>query len=121
MSKDNFEQVETNVEQIVHSQVAVETNVNEVSESLDTDNEQENNSSVFMKSLSARVLDEIIIGIISVILLYIFDAILRLFEYNISEKISMLFIIFVIVSIIYASVLESGKSGKTVGKKLFNI
>jgi uncharacterized RDD family membrane protein YckC len=46
---------------------------------------------------------------------------LKIGGYLISQKISMLFIIFVLVSIIYNSVMEATKNGRTLGKKLLGI
>jgi uncharacterized RDD family membrane protein YckC len=75
----------------------------------------------YIKSLSAIIVDEVIIGIISIILFYIFEALLRLGGYFISQKISMIFVLFVVVSILYISFMEASKAGKTLGKKLINL
>jgi cation transport ATPase len=74
--------------------------------------------SPFLKSLLATVVDEVIIGIISVALLYLTDFILRAAGYFISGKISMLFIIFVVVSILYPIIMECSKKGNTIGRSL---
>jgi uncharacterized RDD family membrane protein YckC len=72
----------------------------------------------FIKSLSAIIVDEVIIGIISIIVLFVFEALLKLGGYFISQKISITFLIFVVVSILYTSIMETKKNGNTIGKKL---
>lgn len=72
----------------------------------------------FLKSLIAAIVDEAIIGVISVALLYVGDFILRAIGYFISGKISMLLIIFVVVSILYPAIMESTKKGNTIGRSL---
>lgn len=74
--------------------------------------------SPFLKSLIATFVDEVIVGVISVALLYLSDLILRAAGYFISGKISMLFIIFVVVSLVYPIIMECTKKGKTVGRSL---
>lgn len=72
----------------------------------------------FFKNLIAAIVDEAIIGVISVVLLYLGDFILRAAGYFISGKISMLFIIFVVVSILYPAIMESTKKGNTIGRSI---
>lgn len=72
----------------------------------------------FFRNLIAAIVDEAIIGIISVVLLYLGDFILRVAGYFISGKISMLLIIFVVVSILYPAIMESTKKGNTIGRSI---
>lgn len=72
----------------------------------------------FFRNLIAAIVDEAIIGIISVVLLYLGDFILRAAGYFISGKISMLLIIFVVVSILYPAIMESTKKGNTIGRSI---
>lgn len=72
----------------------------------------------FFRSLKATFVDEIIIGIVSVILLYAADLVLRIVGYYISGKITMMLIIFVIVSLLYPAIMESSKKGNTIGRSL---
>lgn len=72
----------------------------------------------FFKSLIGAFVDEAIIGVISVALLYLTDFILRAIGYFISGKIGMLLIIFVVVSILYPAIMESTKKGSTIGRSL---
>ncbi|GLC32271.1 RDD family protein [Clostridium omnivorum] len=72
----------------------------------------------FFRNLIAAIVDEAVIGIISVVLLYLGDFILRAAGYFISGKISMLLIIFVVVSILYPAIMESTKKGNTIGRSI---
>lgn len=111
MSENNFEEKEILEEQDINEEAA-EENLNEV-EAIEEQEEQEEAEEIeeetetkpsFLKKLGLVIVDEALIGLISVALLYLGEAILKLFGYFISQKISMVFIIFVIVSVIYRSV-----------------
>jgi hypothetical protein len=119
MSENNVEEKEILEEQIINEE-AIEESVMETEETEEQGGIVEPKGS-FIKNFSAIIVDEVIIGIISIILLYIFDALLKSGGYSISQKSSMLFLIFVVVSILYTSIMETVKAGKTVGKKLLNI
>lgn len=114
MSENNFEDKEVLEEQLIDEEAVEETEVLEEVEISDS-------KGSFIKSLCAVITDEAIIGIVSIILLYIFEGLLKINGYFVTQKISFTFILFVLVSIIYNSVMENIKDGKTVGKKLFNL
>ena len=46
------------------------------------------------------------------------DAILKLAGYAITQKFQMAFIIFMVVMVLYMSIMESGKTSTTIGKKI---
>lgn len=131
MSENNIEKEEIKEEQL-ESEEAVEVSVNEeqlegeeaveaiVNDEQETEVKSETKKSrvSFLKSFSAVIVDEVIIGIISVIVLYIFDALLKLGGYFVAQRVGMLLLIFVVVSVLYTSIMEAGKQGKTVGKRL---
>jgi uncharacterized RDD family membrane protein YckC len=72
----------------------------------------------FVDTLKASVLDLIVIGGISTALVFIGDFILRLAGYFINQKFQMSFIVFMVVMVLYMSIMESGKASTTLGKKL---
>ncbi len=120
MSENNVEEKEILEEQIIDEE-AVEATADEALENEETNKEIGETKVSFMKSFSAIIVDEIIVGIISIVLFYILEGLLRLGGYFISQKINMVFLLFVVASILYVSIMETAKAGKTVGKKLFNI
>lgn len=72
----------------------------------------------FLDTFKASILDLIVIGGISTALVFIGDSILRLTGYYINQKFQMSFIIFMVVMVLYMSIMESGKLSTTLGKKL---
>lgn len=90
-----------------------------------TENEQ-GKTSGFFGSFLAAVIDELIVLGVSVILLFLSNFIMGFLGYYIAERTSMFIIIFLIVNIIYTSVMEVSKLKGTVGKiitglKIYNI
>lgn len=72
----------------------------------------------FSQSIKAAIIDQTVILGISMIVLFLFDGILRItLGYFIVRKIEMLFYIYFIVSLLYTSIMEA-KSGTTIGKGL---
>jgi hypothetical protein len=117
MSENEVKEEEILEEQVIDEE-AIEDSINEAEETEEVQGKVGEIKVSFIKSLGAIIVDEVVIGIISIILFYIFEALLRLSGYFISQKISMIFILFVIVSILYTSFMEASKAGQTVGKKL---
>ncbi|MCJ7689886.1 MAG: RDD family protein [Clostridiaceae bacterium] len=72
----------------------------------------------FLDTLKASLIDLIVIGGISTALVFIGDSILRLVGYFVTQKFQMSFIIFMVVMVLYMSIMESGKASTTLGKKL---
>lgn len=72
----------------------------------------------FMDTLKANLIDLIAIGGISTVGVFVADALLRLTGYGITEKFQMTFIIFMVVMVLYMSIMESGKNSSTLGKKI---
>jgi hypothetical protein len=72
----------------------------------------------FIDTLKASLVDLIVIGGISAALVFLGDAILRLSGYFVTQKFEMSFIIFMIVMVLYMSIMESGKNSTTLGKKI---
>ena len=81
----------------------------------------QNEKPSFFASCAATVSDAIIIAVVAYVLLYVVDFILRqTIGLYIVEKNQMLFLLYVVVSLLYVSILES-KLGFTVGKTVFGI
>lgn len=88
-------------------------------ETVELHNEEITSKPSFIQTLLANIVDEAIIGIISIILLYLLDALLKVSGYAVSQRTGMLLIIFVLVSVIYRSIAEKLMFGNTIGKNLF--
>ncbi|MBK5241376.1 RDD family protein [Clostridium sp.] len=72
----------------------------------------------FVDTLKASIIDLIVIGGISTALVFIGDSILRLAGFFVTQKFQMSFIIFMVVMVLYTSIMESGKTSTTLGKKI---
>lgn len=78
-------------------------------------NSSSSNKGSFFNNLTASVVDTAVVSIISVVLLYLTDIIMRnTIGLYITDKITFLFIIFVIISVLYPCIMNTTK-GYTVG------
>lgn len=83
---------------------------------------EEANKVSFKDAFLAVIIDVIITGGISVAGLYIFDIILKATAgYYVKEKVSVFAIIYIIVTILYSSIMESSKTENTIGKRASNL
>lgn len=71
----------------------------------------------FIKRILATTVDQIISIAIALVLLIVFDVILKLIGFYIAERKPMFLIVYVIVNIIYTPICESTRLEKTIGKK----
>ena len=81
-------------------------------------NENKDRKPTFIDTFKANIIDLIIIGGISAVGVFVADAILRLAGYFVTEKFQMSFIIFMIVMVLYMSIMESRRNSNTIGKKV---
>ncbi len=72
----------------------------------------------FVDTFKANIIDLILIGAVSTIGVLVADAVLKLAGYAISQKFQMTFIVFMVIMVLYMSIMESGKSSATIGKKV---
>lgn len=71
----------------------------------------------FFDAFKASIIDLVVIGVVSTVGVFAADAVLRLAGFAITQKFEMLFIIFMVVMVLYMSIMESGKKSATIGKK----
>ncbi len=72
----------------------------------------------FVDTFKASFIDLIAIGGISTALVFIADIILKFVGYSVTQKFQMSFVIFMVVMVLYMSIMESGKNSTTLGKKI---
>ncbi|MBB6697470.1 RDD family protein [Clostridium algidicarnis] len=75
----------------------------------------------FFDSIQASIIDQIVIGGASFILLMIFNFIMKLINLRVVDKMGVYVIIYIIVNIIYSPIMEKTKMNNTVGRKVSNI
>lgn len=75
----------------------------------------------FLQRFQSTLIDQIFVGALSLILLYIFDGIIGLLGFRVSDKLGIYLIGYALLSIIYPPIIESTKFGNTIGKKASDI
>jgi len=83
--------------------------------------ESNNNSGIkprFIDAFKASLIDIILVGAVSTVGVYLADALLKLAGFSIAQKFQMSFIVFVVVMLLYMSIMESSKKSATIGKKI---
>ena len=88
-----------------------------------TENKSENNKEdgkgiKFLKKVLSGIIDQIISIAISLILLIVFDLLLKAVGLYIAEREPMFLIMYIIVNIFYAPICTSTKLKETIGKKV---
>jgi uncharacterized RDD family membrane protein YckC len=70
-------------------------------------------------ALIANIVDQIIIAVIAIVMVYVVDFIMQFAGYYISEKLQMFLIFYIVCNLIYTPLFESSKKLGTPGKMLF--
>ena len=71
-----------------------------------------------LRMLVAQVIDQIIIILISLMIVFIFEAILSFAGYYIISVASVLLIAYIIINILYRPIMKASPLGETLGGKL---
>ncbi len=71
----------------------------------------------FIKRLLAATIDQIVAIAFALLLLLIFDFLLKFVGFYIAQRQPMFLVIYVITNILYSTICESTKLGRTIGKK----
>ena len=79
--------------------------------------ENKNAKPTFIDAFKASLIDLIVVGAVSTVGVFVIDGVLKLAGYAITQKFQMSFIIFMVVMVFYMSIMESGKTSATIGKK----
>ncbi|MCR1951851.1 RDD family protein [Clostridium sp. DSM 100503] len=98
---------------------------NEIINNEEVNNEEVNNEEVkedgkavkFIKRLLAATIDQIVAIALALLLLLVFDFLLKFAGFYIAQRQPMFLIIYVITNILYSTICESTKLGRTIGKK----
>lgn len=84
-------------------------------------NNKKIDTSASKKSFKAALIDTALCGVMSVIGVYLFDGILRPFGYYVVDFKGIYIIALLIVLILYPTIMQGLKNGKTFGQKFSNI
>ncbi|MGL5244850.1 MAG: hypothetical protein ACRC7R_06740, partial [Sarcina sp.] len=108
-------EIENNVEDMNNEEVVETIEVKDVVEKVDDKKPN------FLKRLMQSIIDESIILVVALGLLFLSDLILRVFGLFIAERVPFYFIVFVLANVIYAPILKSTKLRCTIGEKILKI
>lgn len=116
VKEENVELENQNVSEV--EKVEEDSAVNTEAENNETETVEKDNSKIsFKDAFAAAIIDLVVTAAASVVGLFLIDAILRFTAgFYIKDKVSFSVIIFVIVSLLYTSIMESSK-GETIGKR----
>lgn len=79
---------------------------------------EDSKATKFIKKVLSGIIDQIISIASALILLIIFDLILRIFGFYIAEREPMFLIMYIIVNIFYTPICTSTKLKETIGRKI---
>lgn len=80
--------------------------------------EEDSTKLIFFKRVLSGVIDQIILIALSLILLLVFNGILKLVGFYIAEREPMFFILYVITNILYGPICKLSKLNTTIGTKI---
>jgi len=111
------------IEEVEDSKVEDASKVNAEAENTEIEADDKDNSKIsFKDTFVSSIVDLAVTGAATAVGLFLIDAILRVTAgYYIKEKVSFSLIIFVIVSLLYTSIMESSKNEDTIGKRLLKL
>ncbi|MFL0194859.1 hypothetical protein ACJDU8_04620 [Clostridium sp. WILCCON 0269] len=117
-SKENEfrDELENNIEVMNKNEIV---NVNKEKNSKDKTNKMK--ISFLPKKLKASIIDTVITSLVSLGILYLFDAILRVIGYQVVDMKGMFIIVFIIILILYPFIMSKCKYKKTIGEKFSEI
>lgn len=72
----------------------------------------------FLKKILSGIIDQILSIAISLLALVLFDAIIKLFGFQVSDREPMFLIMYIITNVLYRPILEASKLKETIGGKL---
>ncbi|MBU3103776.1 hypothetical protein [Clostridium gasigenes] len=87
-------------------------------EDIQVEDKQKVKDNCFIKELLVGVIDQIVVIAGALVTLLVFNLILKIFGYYVSEKETIFLIIYILINIIYVPVCKMLKLKETVGRKI---
>ncbi|MBB6714293.1 hypothetical protein [Clostridium gasigenes] len=87
-------------------------------EDIQAEDKQKVKDNCFIKELLVGVIDQIVVIAGALVTLLVFNLILKIFGYYVSEKETIFLIIYILINIIYVPVCKMLKLKETVGRKI---
>lgn len=113
---DNGEELVNN-EIINNEELNKDIEVTEEDNAINEEVKEDGKAVKFIKRLLAATIDQIVAIAFALLLLLVFDFLLKFVGFYIAQRQPMFLVIYVITNILYSTICESTKLGRTIGKK----
>ncbi|MBS5884745.1 RDD family protein [Clostridium tertium] len=113
---DNGEELVNN-EVINNEELNKDIEVTEEDNAINEEVKEDGKAVKFIKRLLAATIDQIVAIAFALLLLLVFDFLLKFVGFYIAQRQPMFLVIYVITNILYSTICESTKLGRTIGKK----
>lgn len=118
---DNGEEVVNNEvinnDEVNNEELNKDIEVTEEDNAINVEVKEDGKAVKFIKRLLAATIDQIVAIAFALLLLLIFDFLLKFVGFYIAQRQPMFLVIYVITNILYSTICESTKLGRTIGKK----
>ena len=118
---DNGEEVVNNEvinnDEVNNEELNKDIEVTEEDNAINGEVKEDGKAVKFIKRLLAATIDQIVAIAFALLLLLIFDFLLKFVGFYIAQRQPMFLVIYVITNILYMTICESTKLGRTIGKK----
>lgn len=118
---DNGEEVVNNEvinnDEVNNEELNKDIEVTEEDNAINEEVKEDGKAVKFIKRLLAATIDQIVAIAFALLLLLIFDFLLKFVGFYIAQRQPMFLVIYVITNILYSTICESTKLGRTIGKK----
>lgn len=118
---DNGEEVVNNEvinnDEVNNEELNKDIEVTEEDNAINGEVKEDGKAVKFIKRLLAATIDQIVAIAFALLLLLIFDFLLKFVGFYIAQRQPMFLVIYVITNILYSTICESTKIGRTIGKK----
>ncbi|GAA0109999.1 RDD family protein [Clostridium tertium] len=118
---DNGEEVVNNEvinnDEVNNEELNKDIEVTEEDNAINGEVKEDGKAVKFIKRLLAATIDQIVAIAFALLLLLVFDFLLKFVGFYIAQRQPMFLVIYVITNILYSTICESTKLGRTIGKK----
>lgn len=118
---DNGEEVVNNEvinnDEVNNEELNKDIEVTEEDNAINEEVKEDGKAVKFIKRLLAATIDQIVAIAFALLLLLVFDFLLKFVGFYIAQRQPMFLVIYVITNILYSTICESTKLGRTIGKK----
>lgn len=118
---EKVENKEDNIEDIITEEVNVSEEVSNgiVEEEIEAFKEEGIKKRSFISFLGANIIDQCICVLLSMVIVLVITFVLPFMGYRVANSSMIILIVYIVVNILYTTILQNTKAGKTFGSKIF--